>query len=39
MPTIDDLEPLLAAQAEALDVEYKGWLDLRNNIESTVKNR
>jgi transcriptional regulator with XRE-family HTH domain len=33
MPTIDDLEPLLAAPAEALDVEYKGWLDLRNDSE------
>ena len=33
MPTIDDLEPLLAAPAEALDVEFKGWLDLRGNDE------
>jgi transcriptional regulator with XRE-family HTH domain len=33
MPTIDELEPLLAAPAEALDVEYKGWLDLRGNDE------
>jgi predicted HTH transcriptional regulator len=33
MPTIDDLEPLLAAPAEALDVEYKCWLDLRSNDE------
>jgi hypothetical protein len=31
--TIDDLEPLLAAPAEALDVEYKGWLDLKGNDE------
>jgi transcriptional regulator with XRE-family HTH domain len=33
MPKIDDLEPLLAAPAEALDVEFKGWLDLRGNDE------
>jgi hypothetical protein len=33
MPTIDDLEPLLSAPAEALDVEYKSWLDLRGNDE------
>jgi predicted HTH transcriptional regulator len=33
MPMIDDLEPLLAAPAEALDVEFKGWLDLRGNDE------
>jgi hypothetical protein len=33
MPTIDDLEPLLAAPAEALEVEYKCWLDLRCNDE------
>ena len=33
MPTIDDLEPLLAAPAEALDVEYKSWLDLKGNDE------
>ena len=33
MPKIDDLEPLLAAPAEAPDVEYKGWLDLRGNDE------
>ena len=32
-PTIDDLEPLLAAPAEALDVEHKCWLDLRGNEE------
>jgi hypothetical protein len=31
MSTLDDLEPLLAAPAEALDVEYKSWLDLRGN--------
>jgi hypothetical protein len=30
---IDDLEPLLAAPAEALDVEFKCWLDLRGNDE------
>ena len=33
MPNITDLEPLLTAPAEALDVEYKGWLDLRGNDE------
>ena len=33
MPKIDNLEPLLAAPAEALDVEFKGWLDLRDNDE------
>jgi hypothetical protein len=33
LSTIDDLEPLLAAPAEALDVEYKSWLDLRGNDE------
>jgi hypothetical protein len=33
MLTIDDLEPLLTAPAEALDVEYKSWLDLRYNDE------
>ena len=33
MPTIDDLEPLLAAPAEALDVEYKCWLDLKGDDE------
>jgi predicted HTH transcriptional regulator len=33
MPTIDDLEPLLATPAEALDVEHKRWLDLRGNDE------
>jgi len=33
MPTFDDLEPLLAAPAEALDVEHKNWLDLRGNDE------
>jgi hypothetical protein len=33
MPTIDELEPLLAAPAEAPDVEYKCWLDLRDNDE------
>jgi hypothetical protein len=33
MPMIDDLEPLLTAPAEALDVEYKSWLDLRGNDE------
>jgi hypothetical protein len=33
MPKIDDLEPLLSASAEALDVEFKGWLDLRGNAE------
>ena len=32
-PTIDDLEPLLAAPTEALDVEHKCWLDLRGNEE------
>jgi hypothetical protein len=35
-PTIDDVEPLLAAPAEALDVEYKCWLDLRGNDEHTA---
>jgi hypothetical protein len=29
----EDLEPLLTAPAEALDVEYKSWLDLKNNDE------
>ena len=33
VPTIDDLEPLLAAPAEALDVEFKCWLDLRGDDE------
>jgi Putative DNA-binding domain len=33
MPAIEDLEPLLSAPAEALDVEYKSWLDLRSNDE------
>jgi hypothetical protein len=33
VPTIDDLEPLLAAPAEVLDVEYKCWLDLRGDDE------
>jgi transcriptional regulator with XRE-family HTH domain len=33
MPDLEDLEPLLTAPSEALDVEYKGWLDLRNNDE------
>lgn len=33
MPTVNDLEPLLAAPAEALDVEHKGWLDLRGDDE------
>jgi hypothetical protein len=33
MPTVDDLEPLLAAPAEALDVEHKSWLDLRGDDE------
>jgi hypothetical protein len=33
MPKVDDLEPLLAAPAEALDVEVKSWLDLRGNDE------
>src|SRR4029077_19763448 len=32
MPT-NDLEPLLTAPVEALDVEYKSWLDLRGNDE------
>jgi hypothetical protein len=32
MPT-SELEPLLAAPVEALDVEYKSWLDLRGNDE------
>jgi hypothetical protein len=33
MPTITDIEPLLTAPAEVLDVEYKSWLDLRGNDE------
>jgi predicted HTH transcriptional regulator len=33
MPTINDLEPLLSAPAEALNVEFKSWLDLRGNDE------
>jgi hypothetical protein len=33
VPTIDELEPLLAAPAEAPDVEYKCWLDLKGNDE------
>jgi hypothetical protein len=33
MSAADDLEPLLTAPAEALDVEYKSWLDLRGNDE------
>lgn len=33
MPTIEELEPLLTVPAEALDVEYKGWLDLRGDDE------
>ena len=33
MPTIDVLEPLLAAPAQALNVEHKCWLDLRDNDE------
>jgi transcriptional regulator with XRE-family HTH domain len=33
MPLPDELEPLLTASAEALDVEIKGWLDLARNIE------
>ena len=33
MPKIDDLEPLLAAPGEALDVEFKCWLDLRGDDE------
>jgi predicted HTH transcriptional regulator len=33
MPKIDDLEPLLAAPGETLDVEFKCWLDLRGDDE------
>jgi hypothetical protein len=33
MPKIDNLEPLLAAPGEALDVEFKCWLDLRGDAE------
>jgi hypothetical protein len=33
MPKIDDLEPLLSAPAEALNVEHKSWLDLRGDDE------
>jgi hypothetical protein len=33
MSKIEDLEPLLSAPAEAVDVEFKGWLDLRGNDE------
>jgi hypothetical protein len=33
MPKIDDLEPLLAAPAEALNVEFKCWLDLKGDDE------
>ena len=35
MPKIEHLEPLLAAPAEALNVEFKCWLDLRRNDEHT----
>jgi Putative DNA-binding domain len=31
MATIDDLELLLSRPTEALDVEYKSWLDLRDD--------
>jgi transcriptional regulator with XRE-family HTH domain len=33
MAKIEELEPLLTAPAEALDVEYKTWLDLKSNDE------
>jgi hypothetical protein len=33
MSLADDLEPLLTAPTEALDVEYKSWLDLKGNDE------
>jgi|HubBroStandDraft_6_1064221.scaffolds.fasta_scaffold39732_4 hypothetical protein len=33
MAKIEELEPLLTAPAEALDVEYKTWLDLKGNDE------
>jgi hypothetical protein len=33
MAKIEELEPLLTAPAEALDVEYKTWFDLKSNDE------
>ena len=33
MAKIEELEPLLTAPAEALNVEYKTWLDLKGNDE------
>ena len=33
MPIPEELLPLLTTPAESLNVEYKGWLDLRNNDE------
>jgi predicted HTH transcriptional regulator len=33
MPRQEDLTPLLSAPREALNVEYKGWLDIRNDGE------
>src|SRR5271166_4552997 len=33
MPKIEELEPLLTAPIEALNVEYKTWLDLKGNDE------
>jgi predicted HTH transcriptional regulator len=33
MAKIEELEPLLTAPAEALNFEYKAWLDLKGNDE------
>jgi len=33
MAKIEELQPLLTAPAEALNVEYKTWLDLKGNDE------
>jgi hypothetical protein len=35
MAKIEELEPLLTAPAEALNVEYKAWLDLKGNDPPT----
>ncbi len=33
MPPTEDLEPLLSVPRETLTIEYKGWLDIRNDDE------
>jgi len=36
MPSIQELQPLVAEPREALDAEYKGWLDLTTNDHKAV---